>query len=168
MSRVRRAAWGRALSVLLLAAPLAAVAGIAFAFWTVSGGGTGTGVSSTVRPVVLTPATPTADLYPGQRADVVLTVANPNAAAAAITALRLDTTRGDGGLAVDPGHAGCPTAALSYETQTNDGIGWTVPGRNSSGDGQLSITLRDALAMRPDAADACQGAVFTVFLAAGP
>ena len=44
-------------------------------------------------------------------------------------------------------------------TQTNGGAGWTVPGS-----GVLSVTLTGALAMGSGAANACQGATFTVHL----
>jgi hypothetical protein len=157
----------RALLTLLLVVSTLAFAGVAAALWTGSGGGFGSGTTGTTQPVVLTPATPTAGLYPGQRADVVLTVANPNAAPVVITSLRLDEARGDGGFAVDAGHAGCATSALSYTTQTDGGTGWTVPGRVGPEGGTLSVTLPNALAMATDASDACQGATITVYLAAG-
>ncbi len=159
---------GRVLVTLLLVVAALGVAGAAAAFWTGSGGGLGSGTTATTQPVVLTPATPTAGLYPGERADVALTVANPNAASVVITSLRLDTANGSGGFAVDGGHSGCATSALSFTTQTNSGTGWTVPGRQDGEDGRLSITLPDALAMATGAADACQGSAITVYLAAGP
>jgi hypothetical protein len=56
---------------------------------------------------------------------------------------------------------------LSFTTQTNLGAGWTVPGKVGAVNGSLSITLTAALAMSTAAANACQGATFTVFLAAG-
>jgi hypothetical protein len=42
-----------------------------------------------------------------------------------------------------------------------------VPARVGTGDAALSITLPNALAMEVNAANACQGAVTTVYLAAG-
>lgn len=159
---------GRSLLVLLLALGALAITGVAAAYWTPTSGGVGSGATGTTQPVVLTPATPAAELYPGARADVVLTVSNPNVASVVINSLRLDATSGDGGFAVDAGHTGCATSALSYQTQSNQGTGWTVPGRTGGEDGRLSIRLRDALAMATDAADACQGAAITVYLVAGP
>jgi hypothetical protein len=164
--RVRRP--GRVLVTLLLVVAALAVAGVAAAYWTGSVGGAGSGATGTTQPVVLTPATPAAGLYPGQRTDVELTAANPNPAPVLITSLRLDTTQGSGGFGVDAVHAGCATSALSYTTQANGGAGWTVPGSEGGEDGSLSITLPAALAMATDAADACQGAGFTVYLTAGP
>ena len=60
---------------------------------------------------------------------------------------------------MDGGHSGCGLAPLSFTTQTNGGAGWTVPGS-----GSLPVTLTDALSMGTGAANACQGATFTVYL----
>lgn len=168
-----RARWhvplpGRALLILLLVVPALGFAGMAAAFWTDGGDGVGSGTTGTNQPVVLSPATPTAGLYPGQRADVELRVANPNAGSLVIPSLRLDAASGTDGFAVDTGHTGCATSALTFETQTNDGAGWTVPGRTGGEGGHLSITLRGALAMGTEALNACQGATITVYQAAGP
>jgi hypothetical protein len=97
----------------------------------------------------------------------MLTVANPNRSPVRIGSLSLNTSQGTGGFAVDAGHAGCSVAVLSFTTQTNLGTGWTVPGKVGAVNGSLSITLTAALAMSTAAANACQGATFTVFLAAG-
>ena len=67
---------------------------------------------------------------------------------------------------MDGGHSGCSVATLSYTTQTNGGAGWTVPARVGIVDGTLAITLSNALSMGAGAASACQGATFTVYLAA--
>lgn len=140
----------------------------AFAYWGGAGTGDGTGSSGEVVAVTLSPATPAADLYPGSDTDVVLTVSNPNTAEVRLGAFALDTARGTGGFAVDAGHSACGVASLSYGTQTNSGAGWTVPGRVGAVNGTRSVTLTDALSMGDNAANACQGAQFTVYLAAGP
>lgn len=80
----------------------------------------------------------------------------------------LDTSQGTGGLAVDTSHSGCGLATLSFTTQTNGGVGWTIPAKVGAVDGTLPITLANALAMSTSAANACQGASFTVYLVAGP
>jgi hypothetical protein len=113
--------------------------------------------------VTLSPATPTAALVPGGSASVVLTVTNPNVSSIRVGSLALDTGQGTGGFAVDGGHSGCVLTTLSFATQTNAGAGWTV-----AGSGNLSVTLTNALSMTATAANACQGASFTVYLAAGP
>jgi hypothetical protein len=141
------------------------VVGSAAAYWSAAGG-TGSGAATTAagaQSVSLTPATPSAELYPGGQAAVRLTIANPNAGAVRIGSLVLDTDQGSGGFAVDGAHSGCAVSTLTFTTQTNGGVGWNVPGGDS-----LAVTLPNALAMGPDAAQACQGATFTVYLEAGP
>jgi hypothetical protein len=73
--------------------------------------------------------------------------------------LALDTTQGTSGFAADAAHAACALAALSFATQSNGGAGWTVPGGSV-----VALTLPNAISMSTNAANACQGATFTVYL----
>jgi hypothetical protein len=100
-------------------------------------------------------------LYPGASADVDTSVANANAFPVHVTALALDTTRGQNGFAVDAGHSGCNLASLSFTTATNGGNGWDIAA-NSSAD----VDASGAITMGPTANDSCQGATFTVYLTA--
>jgi hypothetical protein len=136
-----------------------ALSGAAVARWGVTGAGSGSASAGTVSAVTLTPGTPAAQLVPGAQAAVVLSVTNPNTASIRIGSLALDTTQGSGGFAVDAGHSGCVLSALSFATQTNAGAGWTVPGN-----GSLPVSLTGSLSMAATAANACQGASFTVYL----
>ncbi|MEO7268859.1 MAG: hypothetical protein ABIW49_06605 [Knoellia sp.] len=163
-----RVAGARAALVLGLAMLCVAGAGVAFAFWSASGSGSGTGRSANVLPVTLSPGLPNGDLVPGGRSDILLAVTNPNASSVRVEALVLQAAQGTGGFAVDAGHSGCGLSALSYAAQTNGGVGWAVPPRGGSVDGTLEIRLPNALSMSPDAANACQGARITVYLAVGP
>ena len=158
----------RVLLTLLAVALTVCLTGGAMAYWGGGGAGNGSGDSGEVVAVTLSPATPASDLYPGGVADAVLTVSNPNAAEVRLGSLALDTSSGTGGFAVDAGHSACGVAALGYGTLTNGGTGWTVPGRVGAVNGTRSVTLTDALSMGAGAANACQGAQFTVYLAAGP
>lgn len=162
---------GAARRAMLTAAVVVVVAlglgGAAEAFWSASGG-TGAATTGTTAPLTLSPGTPTAGLAPGGQADVVLSVANPNPSPVTIGSLTLDPGQGTGGFAVDEGHTGCPTSTLTYTAQTNAGAGWTVPAEVGGVDGTLSIRLPGAVAMGADAASACQGATFAVYLQAGP
>ena len=144
---------------LLVSAVTLLVAGVAAAYWSGAGGGSAAASTSSTSALTLSPATPTAQLYPGGQATVVLTVTNPNPASIKVGSLALATGQGTGGFAVDGGHSGCGLAALSFVTQTNGGAGWTVPGS-----GMLSVTLTNALSMATGAANACQGAALTVYL----
>jgi hypothetical protein len=150
-------------AVVALAIP---VGGIASAYWTSGGIGVGAGNTGTLSALSLTPGSPASTLYPGGQTNVVLTASNPNTETAHIGSLVLDTSQGAGGFAVDGGHSGCNVATLSYTTQTNGGSGWTVPARVGIVNGTLAITLTNALSMGAAAASACQGATFTVYLAA--
>jgi hypothetical protein len=149
----------RTAAVLVSSALLVAIAGAAFAFWTALGSGSATATSGGATPLTLSPATPTAGLYPGGQAAVVTTVANPNAAVVRIGSLALDPSQGTGGFAVDAAHSGCAVSTLGFTTQTNGGAGWTVPAH-----GSLPLTLTGAVSMSGLAANACQGATFTVYL----
>ncbi len=145
---------------LVLVASLVLVAGSATAYWRASGAGSGSGSTGTSAALTVSPGTPTAQLFPGGDANVVLTITNPNPASVHVGSLTLATGQGTGGFAVDGAHSGCAVATLGYTTQTNGGSGWTVPANDT-----LSVTLVDALSMTTGAANACQGATFTVYLA---
>jgi hypothetical protein len=141
--------------------------GVAYAYWSAGGSGAALGGTGTTVPITLSAGTPTGGLVPGSTATVALVATNTNTATVHFSSLTLDTTQGTGGLSVDASHGGCSVSAISYTAQTNGGSGWTVPGKVGSVNGTLSITLPGALAMATSAANACQGATFTVYLLAG-
>lgn len=142
-------------------AAAAVAAGTSSGYFRNGASGSGTALVAAVQPVTLTPATPTGGLYPGGSADVALTVSNPNSGAVTIASLALDTSRGTNGLGVDGGHSGCDLSAITF---TGAATGWTIPAQA----GAYPIDLPGAIAMAPSAADACQGATFTVYLQTGP
>jgi hypothetical protein len=144
------------------------VGGLAHAYWRGPGNGAATGTTGLTVAVSLGPGTPTANLYPGGSADVVLSVSNPNTLPVHIGSLALDTSQGTGGFSVDAGHSGCDVATLSLTTATNGGVGWTIPAKVGAVNGTLAVTLTNALAMGVGAANACQGASATVYLMASP
>jgi hypothetical protein len=135
----------------------------AVAYWRASGGGSASASTGTSATLTLSPGTPTAQLYPGGQTNVVLTITNPGAATVRVGSLVRDTSQGSNGYAVDGGHSACGLTALSFTTQNNGGAGWTIPGGSA-----VPVTLTNALAMDGTAANACQGATFTVYLAAAP
>lgn len=150
-------------SALVLAAATAAQA-----HWVATGSGSGSAASGTTVALSLSPGTAAAGLRPGGTSEVVLTASNPNPHDVRLGSLSLDPGQGTGGFAVDGAHSGCATTALGFAPQTNGGAGWTVPARVGAVDGTLAISLPGAVSMALDAANACQGATFTVYLAAGP
>jgi hypothetical protein len=137
-------------------------AGVAFAYWTASGAGSGFSVTGTTTALTISQGIPTANLLPGGHTDVVLTMTNPNTAQVKISSLVLDTTQGTGGFASSI--SGCDVSTLTFTTQTNGGAGWSVPGKVGTTNGTLAVTLPNALSMSTTAANACQGATFTVYL----
>jgi hypothetical protein len=146
----------------------ACLGSVANAFWPSVGNGHGSAATTTAAAVVLSSGSPAATLYPGGHTDVVLTASNPNRFVVRIGSFALDTGRGAGGFTVDAGHSGCAVSALSFATQTNAGAGWSLPARVGAVNGSLLISLADSLSMNVEAANACQGAVFSVAMAAGP
>lgn len=159
----------RGLTLVLLGVTFLVLLGSgAGAYWGASGAGSGSAGTDGTVPVILAPGTPSTALFPGRAADVVVTVSNANAATVRIGTFSLDPGRGTGGYAVDPDHSGCDVSALSFSTQSNNGAGWTVPGAVGAMDGTATLTLTDAVVLDIDAANACQGATFSLYLVAGP
>jgi hypothetical protein len=148
---------------MLAAVAALALAATAVAYLTTSGSGSGSASASvTIAPVTLSAGTPANGLYPGGTSDVAVKLANSNTSAVNVKSLVLDTGQGSSGFAVDGTHSGCNTSVLSYATQDNSGHGFTVAPSSS-----LDVDLSGALTMSAAAADACQGAQFTVYLKAG-
>jgi hypothetical protein len=144
------------------------VGGTAYGFWSDLGSGSGSASTSGQLALTLSPGTPAADLYPGGVTDVVVTISNPNDRPLQVSSLALDSGQGTSGFAVDAAHLGCDVSALSFTTDTNGGAGWTVPAEVGAVAGALPVTLTGALKLDEDAANSCQGASATVYLAVGP
>jgi hypothetical protein len=156
------------LLILFIGLAGACLGSIANAYWLSAGSGHGSAATTTAAAIVLSSGSPTASLYAGGHTDVVLTASNPNRFVVRIGSLALDASRGTAGFTVDAGHSGCAVSALSFATQTNAGAGWSLPARVGTVNGSLLISLADSLTMDIGAANACQGAVFSVAMAAGP
>ena len=145
----------------LLTLVVLATIGAASAFWTSGGSGSGGAETGTAQPVTLSPGTVSGYIYPGGQASVYVSAANPNSYSVHVTSLSLDTSQGTNGFSVDGGHSACDVATLSLAPQTNGGAGWTIA---AGGPTALTTHLTNALSMGAGAADACQGATFTVYL----
>jgi hypothetical protein len=163
--RLSRSQARRAVGALLAIAVVAGLAGGALAFWSGSGSGDARTVLPEPLPLSFSPGMPTAQLYPGGVASVAVVARNPNAYFVQLQSLELDGSAGEP-FAVDAGHSGCDVAALSFTTQDNGGLGWRVPPRIGDTDGALTVDMAAAMQMTTEAADACQGATFTVHLRA--
>ncbi|GIJ51274.1 hypothetical protein Val02_81600 [Virgisporangium aliadipatigenens] len=137
---------------------LALGGGVAWAAWTVSGSGTGSAAAGSALELTATGNTGTTLLYPGATADLAFTVSNPNPFPVNVTSV----TAGEAPvITVDSGHSGC--AATNVEFVTGAALAGTVlvPAKTTS-NGTASGSVTGALRMIPDAANACQGATFTV------
>jgi hypothetical protein len=147
---------------------LTAVSAAAYGYFTATGEGSASSTVGETEPVAFEAVTPTEYLYPGTTADVAVKITNPNVSQVFVPSLVLDLGEGEGGsgFAVDGGHSGCDVAALSFTTQDNSGDGWYVPGADDP-PAELVLHLDDAITMDTSAANACQGATFTVYLAVG-
>ena len=155
------------LSRVAVAVVALAIAGGAWAYWSASGSGEGSASATEAQAVTVTTGSPTSKLYPGGNAAVALTISNPNSFQVSIPSLVLDTSQGTNGFDVDSTHAGCDVSALSFTSQSNSGDGWKVPAKVGATDGSLDLDLAGAVSMSSSAANACQGATFTVYLKVG-
>lgn len=163
MKRMTRRRWLAALGLVVILAG----AGGAAAYWAGIGHGTAETALQDPKDLLLTPGTLSALLYPGDDASVETVATNPNPYSVKIGALALDTGAGTGGFEADAEHGGCiGQADVAFQPQDNDGLGWLVPPRAGTTDGTLPIDMPHALTMGLHAANACQGAVFTVHLIA--
>jgi hypothetical protein len=141
---------------LALVFPFAAVAA---AYWTASGGGIARTVLPNPLPLSFGPGTPTAELSPGDDANVAIVADNPNSFFLRISSLSLASGTP---FAVDAAHSACDVSVLSFTTQSNAGAGWSVPPKVAATHGTLTINMPGSLQMSAAAANACQGATFTV------
>ena len=157
-----RLAGRRGLVIGLFAAAAFAIG--ATAYWSGVGlGSTSTRLADT-KSLVLSAGTPTAQLYPGGSASVSVVASNPNPYVVHIGSLVLDTSAGTGGFDVDVLHSSCAVGPLGFTAQDHAGKGWSVPPKTGGTDGTLPIDMAASLTMSVGAANACQGAVFTVHL----
>ncbi len=133
--------------------------GVVFAAWVVPG--TGQGYARAKQALPLTTdnvgATTVDQLFPGTSGDVKVKVNNPNSFAVTVTAVQANG-------AVDSNVAGCTDVGGDVTKQT--GVSFANQTLNSGNvvpaNGNLTLTLSNAVNMTNQAVNACQGAVFTV------
>ncbi|HEY7602917.1 MAG TPA: hypothetical protein VH760_01560 [Gaiellaceae bacterium] len=153
------------LGVVAAAATALAVSGGAFAYFSSTGSGSSSASVASPDPLTISARTPAVGLlYPGGSGEIDATISNPNPFPVRVSSLVL----GSGGIGVDSGHSGCDTSAIHFTTQSNGGAGWDVPAKVGATDGSLDLDLGGAVSMDLSAANACQGATFTISLATGP
>jgi hypothetical protein len=154
-ARLHRLLHRRGTKLLVTLAVALVVAAGAGAWWTGGSSGTGSGPTGSPVPLTITAVTPTTGLlYPGGSGNVKLSISNPNAYVVRVNSLQ--------SIGIDADHSGCDTSALVFTPQTN--LGWDVPANTTVN----NLTLTNAISMKPEAANDCQGAVFTIHLQTGP
>jgi hypothetical protein len=128
-------------------------AGGAYAYWRSSGAGSGTasvGIPAAVTVVAAT-ATPATKLIPGNSADLVLRLDNPNAYPVTIVGI---TQNGS----IDVvGGSGCSSANSGVTVPTQTGL--ALPVANGTG---VDIHVPGAASMSLTSASGCQGASFHI------
>ena len=130
--------------------------GIAFAAWTANGTGSGSAAAINGEDISAEEVTVDPQLYPGAFGDLELVIKNPNPYAVEVTEIN---NRGVG-FPITADDLDCNAAASVSFTDASDT--WIVPAADENGDGELAVTLDDAVYMNNDANDDCQGATFTV------
>ena len=146
-----RAGGFRALAVVTgSVAAVALVSGTAAAYWTSSGSGTGSAAAGTIS-LTANASVGSSLLYPGGSVAISVAVTNP-ADSATLNVTGVSATS----VTADSGHSGCDTSAVTYQRSTALPVSVVAGGSPVDVDGSL--------AMAADAADACQGATFSVTL----
>lgn len=137
------AAFGAAVSVIAV--------GIAIAYFSATGSGTGSATVGSGSTVTIHGAT-ASTLYPGTGSTVNFTVDNPSAGSQRVNAIQL------GSVTTDAGHSAC---VMTDFTMPNVTVNQTFP----NGNGQ-AVTATGTLTMANTALnqDACQGAPLTLHL----
>jgi hypothetical protein len=147
---------GRLIAAALTLVGLCA-AGLVYAAWTATGGGSGYAKATSAQALttVDVSASTTATLYPGADGDVLIRIMNPNPYPVEVTSVT-----GNGPIAADAGHSTCGSDAghptgVTFTDQTGQSI-------NVGASASTQTTLTDAAHMSSASDDSCQGATFTI------
>ncbi len=141
-------------SVAGVALALFLLAGVVFAAWVVTGTGTGSARARQAQALTTTDASAstTAQLYPGGSGDVMVTINNPNPFPVTVSSIAKTAAA----ITSDKG-ALCDASTGVTFTDQNPTTGNVVP-KN----GELTMTLSNAVSMSNASANECQGAVFSI------
>ena len=144
------------LTVALLAGAIAMclLAGVAAAYWTASGQGSGSAATSTMAAVAtVEPTTPLTSLSPGQTVNLVLRLTNSNAFPVKMYSITAN------GAVTASGAGTCTTTGVTFTPPTDASlVGFAPLAAGSTTD----VTLPAAVAMSLTSDSGCQGAKLTV------
>ena len=146
--------FGMAIRVLTaaLVAALGLFVGTAYASFTSSGSGSGDATTGTLQSVTIeASATPTSTLLPGGKADLALTVANPNSFPVTMTAV----SPGSGPVTVT-GAVGCSATDADVSVTAKVGLRTTLT------PGTSTVDIATGAVMGAGSASACQHATFHI------
>jgi hypothetical protein len=134
-----------------------AAAGLVYAAWTATGGGSGYAKAGSAQALTTTDvsASTAATLYPGADGDVLIRITNPNP-----YPVRLTDVTGNGAVTADAGHSTCGSDAghptgVTFTNQTSQTI-------DVAASSSTQTTLTNAAHMSNASDDSCQGATFTI------
>lgn len=149
--------WFRRIATLTAITGVIVGSGVAYAYWTTSGTGSGTAKAATASPLstVSAVASTTGLLYPGAIGDLKVTFDNPNPFPVTVKSL----SAGTGAVTASGGASTCSTTGVSLLSQSNLSI--LVPAKSGT-DGQTTATVTGAVQMDNSSDSGCQGATFTV------
>ncbi|GGL04676.1 hypothetical protein [Mangrovihabitans endophyticus] len=133
-------------------------AGVAWAAWSLTGSGDAQAKADTVKSLKVTSAgLPPGGLTPGNATAVLLTVENKNPFPVRITSITLSSLKS--------GKSGCEAGdnvdIVNSAPLPTDAAKVTVPAGTEENPATAKITWDGPLKMRPDPANACQGAPFS-------
>jgi hypothetical protein len=166
-SEVTKVKRTRRVAILTAAGLAVAGGGIALAFWTAGGSGTGAAASGAAANVTFTGGTVTGNLlFPGGTGDVVINVDNSNPFPVSVDSLVLPagaaTAYSDSGQTTL--NAACNTGGTgvswSYATKSLTGV--IVAAKSGSTDGSLTLTLTGGASMDNTSDNSCQSSFFAL------
>lgn len=137
-------------AVVLGAAGVVAVAGVAYAAWSSSGSGSGSVTSTTSINSTISPANSGTALYPGGGTDFTVTVDNPNSYPVVVTS-------------ISAGSSGLVNGACAAGTVTSAAV-TAPPNTTIAAHGTGTYTLHAQMAGNAD--DSCKSQTFTLPLTA--
>jgi hypothetical protein len=141
----------RVLVAVVSATAVLAAGGVAFAYWTTSGSGSGTAVVAGDVQTLTLHATTTGELRPGSSVPVAFSADNQSSGSLRVGTVHLVS------IVADPDHAGCSVADFTMPDVVAD---QDVPAKSNA----VALTVAGTLSFADTAVDqsACKGATLTL------
>jgi hypothetical protein len=139
----------KAFVALAVVSGAAVATNVAFAAWTANGTGNGYAKSITAQAVTTSSIAGSAQLYPGGKGDLKVTINNPNKYPVLVTQIN------NGATPIVSGDSTCDSSnGVSFAAQTGN---WDVAANSSA-----TVVLTNAVSMSNGSDNACQDKTFTV------